>query len=113
MTLGNIWNIRVSPNNLEALPPVHFSPAELAVFLFCYSLQNLLSQFIDSIYFLLFAVSQLHYYFHLDKRNIQELSNPSNETTKTTLNLCYLRESFILRVFECPTVPHALSSRRL
>lgn len=95
LTLGNIWNIRVSLNNLEALPPVHFSPAELAVLLFCYSLQNLFSQFIDSISFLLFAGSQFYYYYHLDKKNIQVikyeiLSNPSNETTKTTLNICYL-----------------------
>lgn len=61
LTLGNICNARVSLNNLEALPRTNFFPAELAILLFCFSLQNLFSQSIDSVHFLRFSVSPLHY----------------------------------------------------
>lgn len=41
-----------------------FLPAELAGLLFCYSLKNLFSQFIDSVHFLPFSASQFGYLLH-------------------------------------------------
>lgn len=70
-------------NNLEALPPIHFLLAELAVLFFCYSLENLFSQFTQSMHFLLFSATQLHYLLpSCQKKFFHELSNPSNESAK-------------------------------
>lgn len=74
----------MSLNNLEALPPIHFLQAELAVLLFYSSLKNLFSQFIDNVHFLLGSASQLHYLlpFCKKKKTVHDLFSPSNEATK-------------------------------
>lgn len=82
LTLGNTCNFSVSLNNLEALPPIHFLPAELAVLLFYSSLKNLFSQFIDNVHFLLGSASQLHYLLPFRKKKTVDLFSPSNEATK-------------------------------
>ena len=83
----------MSLNNLEALPPIHFLPAELAVLLFYSSLKNLFSQFIDNVHFLLGSASQLHYLlpFYKKKKKLFMTSLVLvMKRQKTVLNLAYL-----------------------
>ena len=82
----------MSLNNLEALPPIHFLQAELAVLLFYYSLKNLFSQFIDNVHFLLGSASQLHYLLPFCKKKKLFMTSLVlvMKRQKTVLNLAYL-----------------------
>ena len=91
LTLGNTCNLSVSLNNFEALPPIHFLPAELAVLLFYTSLKNLFSQFIDNVHFLLGSAFQLYYLLPFCKKKLFVTSLfLVIKRQMTVLNLAYL-----------------------
>lgn len=81
LTLGNTCNLSVSLNNLEALPPIHFLLAELAVLLFYSSLKNLFSQFIHNVHFLLGQHLSFIIYYPFVKKTVHDRFSPSNEAT--------------------------------